>query len=670
MEDTVLRVMVVDDEPTVGRHLQDILESLDMQVAGFAVDADDACRLMAELTPDLVILDAQMPDPATGEDDRMAGIKVIPRLLEIEPVPMIMLTAYDSAELMEAAADRGIGAYLIKPVERTRLQHAISVALARFRDLQWVSQLNQELRQTNEQLAEEIAHRCSIEEALRLSEQKYRTLVENAPDIFLRVDREGTCIYASPNLESRSACKRDEIIGQRLSRLLCAPERRAALDSVVNKVFSTGETAEVEVTHDHIFGERTYSVRLVGESDGHDAPATILGVCRDISDLKAAEAALLRTQQLSAVGSLASGIAHQFNNMHAIILGNADLMLADPQVPDSFVSRLMRIRKTIERASDTIRKLSALATEAHLKEEEILPAQLVQDVVDMIGAELTRDQVELRLDLQATSPVRADRHQFHYVLVNLISNARHAMIGRHERVLTLATRQQDHRVLLQVKDTGSGILPDNLVKVFLPFYSTKGEHASDGSPEASVRGTGLGLSVCEIIIRNHDGKLMLNSTPGVGTTFTISLPSIDSTFPDQPVPTLDLNAQSGGILILDDEPLIRLLLGDVLLEAGYRAMAVDNAETALELLAGDNFSIMLVDLKLPGISGIEFIQRVQQQIPVDARPAIVVISGQIGRTERKILEGLGVEYIMTKPFDVPEVLDLVARLSGQAALAE
>lgn len=277
-------------------------------------------------------------------------------------------------------------------------------------------------------------------------------------------------------------------------------------------------------------------VRRIGEGSGTGREVTV-GGGDELSDLAAAinqmlhsleraDEALAFSERLAAVGTLASGVAHQFNNINTGLLNYAEIALARPGLDEATRGHLEQIVKGVMRSAAVTRGLLAFSGEI---QQAPLPCRLDEvaaESLPMLSRELTRHAITLESRLVAVPAVRMDPALIQQVVLNLVLNAIHAVVGRPERRIEVETSADAAHVRLAVHDTGCGIAPGDLPQLFTPFFSRKGERARRGTPQERVTGTGLGLSVSYAIVKRHGGRIEAQSTEGAGSTFTVLLPRL------------------------------------------------------------------------------------------------------------------------------------------------
>ena|GEM_PF-2174461 len=312
---------------------------------------------------------------------------------------------------------------------------------------------------------------------------------------------------------------------------------------------------------------------------------------------KALTQQLYQSQKMEAMGTLAGGISHDFNNILGIIKGYAELALSEPDLPESISRDLDHINHASERASGIISQIMAFSR--HQPPDKIPEdmGDIARECIDLFRIGIPGN-VSLTLDIPSVPvPILADRNQIYQVIMNLLTNGLHALDpDRDPGRITLSSQIDKNHIRLIVKDTGRGISKKNLPLIFDPYFTTK---------EAG-KGTGMGLSISHGIVRAHGGEIRVESTPGQGSEFTVILPLN----PDAgtPVPQKKADALARGsehILMVDDEPDVLTVQTQLLSTRGYRVRACDKPSTALDLLrnAVHTFDLVITDQKMPEMTG-------------------------------------------------------------------
>jgi hypothetical protein len=468
-------------------------------------------------------------------------------------------------------------------------------------------------------------------EALRSASDRFRAVTDSASDAIISIDGRGHVVFWSLRAEAVFGYREQAVLGRPLHELV--PDRlRTAFDAALARLLAGDRSAlgrTVEVAGLHQAGvEVPIELSLSTWREGTDTFYT--GVVRDISErrqaaeaLRESEEQLRQAQKMEAVGRLAGGVAHDFNNLLTAILGYADLLLDRLPPDDRSRPAVIEIHKAGQNAASLTRNLLAFSRKQVL-EPIILNLNAVIETTESLLARLVGEDVEITLDLDPTLHlVRADPGQVSQVLLNLAVNARDAMPGGGQLVMTSYNADASDlprpaapglHVVLTVQDTGCGMTEPVLAHIFEPFFTTKGVGA----------GTGLGLATVYGIVEQSGGKIWVDSTPGVGTTFTVCLPAAMANEMGRPDGDRGL-ARTGGsetILLVEDNDAVRALAREALTGDGYDVVEATNGREALSAIAGrvDRIALVVTDVVMPVMGGRELVDRLRA-----ARPEIKVI---------------------------------------------
>jgi nitrogen-specific signal transduction histidine kinase/ActR/RegA family two-component response regulator len=355
---------------------------------------------------------------------------------------------------------------------------------------------------------------------------------------------------------------------------------------------------------------------------------TWLGITTDIHERVLAEEQIRQTQRLQSVGQLAGGMAHEVNNMMSVVMGYGELLLQHLGPDDPMRRDVEEMVKAGSRSAAITRQLLAFSRQQVLRPSVVDVGAVVTELAPMLQRVLGSDR---RLEIVQTARegrAVADRTQLEQVLVNLVANARDATAGNgvvliEVRELELGSDDLDPAegppgrwVRLCVRDDGTGMPPDVVARVFEPFFTTK-------PPE---RGTGLGLSMVHGVVRQSGGFIRLSSAPGEGTTFAIHLPQVAEAV--TPAAVDREGGQGGGerILVVEDESVVRSLVRRALEEAGYQVFQAPNGAAALDYVLAhpDQIDLVLSDIVMPRLNGLELLARLQDKLP---RLPVLLMSG-------------------------------------------
>jgi PAS domain S-box-containing protein len=450
-------------------------------------------------------------------------------------------------------------------------------------------------------------HAAQMEQTLQAT-ARYRALMEQANDAILILDLSGRILEANREAERLFGRSRAQITGRCYDDFVVPEERE---ESARRRARLTTE-GSVRVTGRHMerAGGTVVSVDVSGSLVRMGEESRILAILRDVTERQRLEALLLQSQKMESVGRLAGGVAHDFNNLLGVITGYGDLLLREIGEGHPSHKRVVEIRKAADRAAALTRQLLAFSRKQvlHLR---VLDLNGVVTGIETMLRRLIGEDVELITVLQpGLGRVKADPGQIEQVIANLAVNARDAMprggkliieTGNVDLDEMYAAARPDARpgphVMLAVSDTGHGMDAETLSHMFEPFFTTKG----------LGQGTGLGLATVYGIVRQVGGQVMVYSEPGRGTSFKVYLPRLEEETDEAPAPAPAGPAPTGSetVLLVEDEPALRILIHEILRGAGYRILQAAAPDEALALAAAHQGPIHLVltDVILPSMSG-------------------------------------------------------------------
>jgi CheY-like chemotaxis protein/two-component sensor histidine kinase len=358
-------------------------------------------------------------------------------------------------------------------------------------------------------------------------------------------------------------------------------------------------------------------------------------------------------EKLRALGEMASGVAHDFNNVLAVILGRVQLLQRKLQDPT-----LLRWLGIVEQAAldgaQTVRQIQEFTRIRRDQPTQTVDLnQAVRDAVEMTRArwqdELRSRGVEIRLglELEVVPPVDGQPLELREALTNLILNAVDAL--PHGGGIRIATREREGRVEVSVADTGVGMSDSVRRRIFEPFFSTKGPS-----------GTGLGLAMVYGIVSRHGGEIQVDTAEGAGSTFTIRLPA-GRTLPGPVRGASEAGPEVVRVLVIDDEPFVRDTLGEILRQQHHDVVVADDGMSGLARFRESAFDLVMTDLAMPGMSGWQVAQAVKAARP---QVPVILVTGWGVEVQADELQSHGVDRVMTKPFRFEDVQEVVASFRG------
>ncbi len=489
--------------------------------------------------------------------------------------------------------------------------------------------------------AEELAH----------SESRYRHLLEGASDAIMTFDALGRFTTINKAGEEISGYAREELLGRYFVPLLPLDQMARAVREFARAI--SGETGSFDTVILTKGGERreitvTYSCPRKTQE--------VLCVVRDISDERQLQHQLIQSEKMAAIGQLVSGVAHEINNPLASISAFAQLLLADRAFPTDHRHSAEIISTEARRAARIVHNLLTFARQHKSEKVSVNINQVLDDTLELRTYELNVRGIRIERDFDLDVPeTMADVHQLQQVLLNIITNAEQAMMAfaqPHHR-LTVRTRV-DEALRIEIEDTGPGIPVDSLERIFNPFFTTK----------PVGQGTGLGLSISLGIMSEHGGRIWAVNLPGRGARFCIELPYVRNTPVIRKDPITEPARPAPGlrILVADDEAPIRLALERYFLLGGHRVVTTAGGSGALQLAGDEKFDAIILDIRMPDISGQEIFERWQRTRP-DLASLVIFLTGDIVSTDlRRFLKSSGRPFL-SKPFNFEDIAKALPQLA-------
>jgi len=487
----------------------------------------------------------------------------------------------------------------------------------------------------------DITDRKSAQDTLARSEARYRHLVESASDAIVTLDANGRFTTVNHAAENISGYKREELVGQWFAPMLPDDDLPKALAHFQQAL--AGETGLFESQFYRKDGEvRTISITYSTPQKDEE----VLCLIRDVTDQKMLQEQLIQSEKMSAIGQLVSGVAHELNNPLAGISAFAQLLLAEKRFPPDQRTAAETIYSEARRASRIVQNLLTFARQHKAEKVPTEINQVLDDTLELRGYELRVRGIDVRREYDDSLPdTMADAHQLQQVFLNLITNAEQAMEQRegHHHRLTVRSRRNSDSSRIEVEDTGAGI-PANLIeRIFNPFFTTK--------PTGS--GTGLGLSISLGIVREHEGRIWAENPPQAGARFVVEVPITEPRPAGEHASIAQVQAVGNDrlrVLVVDDEASVRVSLQRYLAGKGHEVETTASGEDALVRLKSSKYDAVIVDMRMPDLSGEQLFERLRSNDPAHAERVIFTTGDLVNDQMRRFLDGTG-RPCVPKPFE-------------------
>ncbi|MFO7560296.1 MAG: PAS domain S-box protein [Desulfobacterales bacterium] len=519
-----------------------------------------------------------------------------------------------------------------------------------------VDKRTSEIQETNKKLTGEIEERRIIADALQKSEEKYRDLVEDINDVIYSTDENGIITYISPTVTSSLGYDPQEIIGKTFSDYVHKDDLDYLFErfqQILAGNLSPGEYRLRSKMNDYHWIQASSRPIM---KNGHFAG--LRGSFTDISEKKNLEERLRQSLKMEAIGTLAGGIAHEFNNVLAIIIGNSELALHD--IPDSNPSKIFleEILTASFRAKEVVREILSFARQSKPEHKPINIAENIKGELKLLRASIP-STIEMRLNIaDKTGTVLGDPTQINQVLMNLCTNSVDSMsedggileISLEDAKVSSGDKMIDSDLAdgnyakLTIRDTGHGIDAEDIHRIFDPYYTTK----------EVGKGTGMGLAVVHGIVKAHGGGIRVSSRLNRGTIFEIFFPKNPDSI--EPETKIDKETPKGTerILFVDDEEAIVNVNKQQLERLGYQVEFTTNPLKALELFRShpDRYNLIITDMTMPQITGdklAEKLMKIRPDIPV------ILCTGYSEKMTQESVKKIGIRKLIEKPIDRSEL---------------
>jgi len=488
-------------------------------------------------------------------------------------------------------------------------------------------------------------------EEIKESEEKYRTVVEGAMDGVVVVGENYHLKYVNERMAEIVGYSQEELTGTDFREFLDEESKELVTNRYLrrrrgeelrsryelNVVRKDGEIRNVEINS-----------TVMEDSKGNMNTVSFL---KDITEKKKMEEQLLQAEKLRALAEMASGVAHDFNNALAAILGNTQLLLYTVEEGE-LRETLKTIEKVAKDSAQTVRRLQDFTRKRIQQElQKVDMNAIVRDSIEITKpkwkdeAQSRGIRIEIVSNLGEILPVSGSASELREMLTNMIFNAIEAMPEGGK--IELRTFKQKRKVYVQISDTGIGIGEEVKKKIFEPFFTTK-----------PFTNTGLGLSMSYGIVKRFGGEVEVESKVGHGATFTIILPIGGEGREEVILPAAVRKGKEAHILVIDDEDLVRSVLSRTLAQASHQVTLAEDGEKGIRLFKDGTFDVVLTDLGMPGMSGWEVCRMIKTISP---HTPVGMITGWGAEMSRSKMEEYGLDFFISKPFDLHQILNAVTQ---------
>ncbi len=621
------QILVVEDEGIIAQDIQNTLKKLGYAVPAIAYSGKEGIEKAQEIQPDLVLMDIVL---GGGID----GIEAAEQIRRRFHIPVVYLTAYADEKTLQRAKITEPFGYILKPFEEKELYITIEMAL----------------------------YKHEMERRLKESQQWLTTTLKSIGDAVIATDINGCVIFMNPIAESLTGWKQKEASGKHLKKIFNIINEKTGkqVDDPVTRVLREGIV--VGLANHTLLISKDGTRRSIDDSGApiKDENGKIIGVVlvfRDVSEKRRIEQELMKADKLNSLGILAGGIAHDFNNILTAILGNIILAKEFTRPGEKIYERLIEAEKASLRAKDLAQQLLTFSSGgAPIKKTMFISELLKESALFALSGSNVQCEFSISNNLWA---VEIDEGQINQAINNLIINAIQSMPegGRikltAENVTVSEGEKKGRYVKISIVDQGIGIPKEHLPKIFEPYFTTK------------QKGSGLGLAIVYSIIKKHDGYIEVETELGVGTTFKVYLPaSLKNVFMRKGLKE-KIQTGKGKILVMDDEELVRKVVGEMLVFLGYEVEFAKEGIEAIELYKkakaqGQPFDAIIMDLTIPiGMGGKETINKL---LEIDPTVKAIVSSGYSTDPVMTEFTKYGFKGFIIKPFKIKELGEVLYRV--------
>jgi len=621
-----IQILIVEDDGIIAKDIQNTLEGLGYAVAAITSNAEGAIEKAAETQPDLVLMDIML------EGD-MDGVEAAEQIRDRFGIPVVYLTAHADEKTLHRAKTTGPYGYILKPFNEMELHTNIEIAL----------------------------YKSGLEKKLKENEQLLATTLRSIGDAVITTDVNGSVTFMNPVAESLTGWRQKDAVRRPLKDVFNIIDEHTGeqIEDPVTRVLRDG--VAVGLANNTVLIARDGTKRSIDDSGApiKDCKGNIMGVVlvfRDITEKRRAERELLKADKLESLGVLSGGIAHDFNNILTSILGNISIAKMFAKPGDKIFERLEEAENDCVRARVLTQKILTFSRGGAPIMKTAFISELLRDSASFaLSGSNVRCEFSIPDDLWR---IEVDEGQIAQAISNLIINASQAMPGGGVINLLAENIVVDEKqgiplnnggyVKISVTDHGIGIPKEHFQQIFDPYYTTK------------RGGSGLGLAIAYSIVKRHNGYIDVKSIPGKETTFSIYLPASPKEALAEKESGEKIRGGKGKILVMDDEKMIRDVVGDMLGILGYEAEFAKDGAEAVELYKKAEqsvrpFDAVIMDLTVPGgMGGKEAVRKLAE---IDPEVKAIVSSGYSDDPVMADFRKYGFSNVVAKPYNIKELGD-------------
>ncbi|MBF0119047.1 MAG: response regulator [Desulfobacterales bacterium] len=632
-------VLAVDDTPSIIEYLEGILSHNGYKVT-YTYDPDKVIKLVKKDPPDLILMDVMMQDK-TGYD----VCEELKKDEKTKDIPLIFMTILDDLESKVKGLSVGGVDYITKPFHSEELLLRVETHISLYR-------LDKTLKQKNKELQNEILKRKETENELL-------SLFKAMDAVVIIFDNEGRYIKIAPTIPTLLYNQNSGLLSKTVHEVL--PTSLA--DYFLEKIHeSLRKKDTLHFEYNTLVREKKFWFDAKVSPISEDK---VIWVARDITSRKELEENLIEMNKMKTMGTLAGGIAHNFNNILSIVVGYTQLALYN-EVPEDSPAKesLKSVLKACRRAKDLVNQILIFSCKHYTSKSNISIGLIIKETVSSIKPSLPSN-IELKYQIEPdTWSVLADGVQIQQILLNLVANSIDSMTPQGGllkiELRNLELKKQSKKnfngaekgsyVQLSVSDTGYGINENIQDRIFDPFFTTKDVG----------KGLGMGLSVTHGIVKNHNGFIYVKSKVLEGTDVSIIFPRALDTYyePEKNIEEKILN--SANILLVDDEEMVGTICRKLLELLGYRVTFEENSLESLEIFKNnpDKFDLVLLDIEMPNMNGEDLAKEI---LKIRADIPVVFITGHSSRIiNDEKTDSLGISGVVFKPFSKNELYKVVS----------